>query len=266
MTETEVIEKTTQLERFKNRQPASVPAVQPEQDSFLKAIERLAANPAVDVDKMRSIMDMQERVLDRTAKESFFADMVAAQAEMGSVLATAKNDQTKSKYAKLDAIIRAIKPVYTKHGFAPAFHEGITKKEKCFRVCCDMMHRGGYMKEYFNDVPVDDVGIKGSANKTQTHAMGSSFSYGTRYLLTKVFNIAVGDDDDGNAAGGKVELMITDDQKSRILDMVDELGDDISALLKWQDVATVEEIPAKNFKGIMAELDRALRTRQELAK
>ena len=258
MTETEVIEKTTQLERFKNRQPASVPAVQPEQDSFLKAIERLAANPAVDVDKMRSIMDMQERVLDRTAKESFFADMVAAQAEMGSVLATAKNDQTKSKYAKLDAIIKAIKPVYTKHGFAPAFHEGITKKEKCFRVCCDMMHRGGYMKEYFNDVPIDDAGLKGSANKTQTHAMGSSFSYGTRYLLTKVFNLAVGDDDDGNAAGGRVEPVIDEKQVGQILDFLNELGHDQTGLLNWQKVEKVEDIPAKKFKNIVSELQKKL--------
>jgi hypothetical protein len=36
---------------------------------------------------------------------------------------------------------------------------------------------------------------------TRTHATGSAFSYGKRYLLIGMFNLAIGDDDDGNAAG-----------------------------------------------------------------
>ena len=39
---------------------------------------------------------------------------------------------------------------------------------------------------------------------TKTHAVGSAMSYGVRYLLKLVFNVAVGeDDDDGNTASGR---------------------------------------------------------------
>jgi hypothetical protein len=36
---------------------------------------------------------------------------------------------------------------------------------------------------------------------TRTHATGSAYSYGKRYLLSGIFNLAVDDDDDGN--GGR---------------------------------------------------------------
>ena len=35
---------------------------------------------------------------------------------------------------------------------------------------------------------------------TKTHAAGSALTYGQRYLLKMIFNIAIGSDDDGNAA------------------------------------------------------------------
>lgn len=38
---------------------------------------------------------------------------------------------------------------------------------------------------------------------TKTHAMGSGVSYGMRYLLRMIFNLAIDQDDDGNAAGAR---------------------------------------------------------------
>jgi hypothetical protein len=40
---------------------------------------------------------------------------------------------------------------------------------------------------------------------TKTHAMGSGVSYGMRYLLRMIFNLAIDYDDDGNAAGGRAK-------------------------------------------------------------
>ena len=45
---------------------------------------------------------------------------------------------------------------------------------------------------------------------TRTHAEGAADSYGMRYLTKKIFNIAVGDeDDDGNLSMGNVADWLT---------------------------------------------------------
>ena len=43
--------------------------------------------------------------------------------------------------------------------------------------------------------------MKGTQNKTATHAFGSTMSYGRRYLKLMIFDVATTDEDDGNAAG-----------------------------------------------------------------
>ena len=46
-------------------------------------------------------------------------------------------------------------------------------------------------------------GAKGGDVMTKTHAAGSALTYGQRYLLKMIFNIAIGSDDDGNAASSR---------------------------------------------------------------
>jgi len=41
---------------------------------------------------------------------------------------------------------------------------------------------------------------------SRTHATASALSYGMRYLLRLIFNIAVGEGDDGNKAGAQQQL------------------------------------------------------------
>jgi hypothetical protein len=54
-------------------------------------------------------------------------------------------------------------------------------------------------------MPVDGKGAKGNDVMTKTHAFGSGASYGMRYLLKMIFNVAVGeDDDDGNGAAMQI--------------------------------------------------------------
>ena len=65
-----------------------------------------------------------------------------------------------------------------------------------------LSHERGYKRTFHIDMPADGKGAQGRDVMTRTHATGSAVSYGRRYLLLMIFNIAVGgEDDDGNAAG-----------------------------------------------------------------
>lgn len=171
--------------------------------NFLSTIEKAATQDNVDVDKMKALLDMQERVFNKNAEIAFNEAMSKCQSVMPSITRDAQNQQTSSKYAKFESILKVAKPVYTSHGFSLSFGTDNSPIAEHIRVTCEAMHSGGHSKHYFVDLPPDLAGIKGSVNKTAMHATGSTYSYGKRYLLCMIFNIAVADeDDDGNAAGG----------------------------------------------------------------
>lgn len=177
-------------------------AMSTEAAALIQVISKAAADPSVDVNKLERLMEMHERITDRHAQMAFTAAMAACQAEIRQVAPDADNPQTRSKYAtyaKLDSVLR---PVYTKHGFALSFGEADSPKPEHVRVTCDVSHIGGHTKTYHRDMPADGKGAKGGDVMTKTHAAGAAGSYGARYLLKGIFNVAIGEyDNDGNGDG-----------------------------------------------------------------
>lgn len=218
---------------------AQTPAVS-ESAAIIQVIERAASNPDVDVDKMDRLLQMQERIMDRNAKQAFSAAMVDAQTEIHPVVANANNSQTKSRYATFDALDAIVRPIYTKHGFAPSFGTADSPKENHVRVTCDLLHRDGHEKHYYFDMPADGKGAKGGDVMTKTHAAASAMSYGQRYLLKGMFNIVIkGEDDDGNKAGAAT---LNEGQLQTLRERMDEVGADIPAFCKYMGVEKIADI------------------------
>lgn len=183
-------------------QPAIV-AARPDDAALLSVISRAASDPTIDIEKMERLLAMQERLVAKTAEAAFNEAMSAAQSEMRPVSADAHNPQTRSRYATYAKLDNAIRPIYTSHGFALSFDTGDAPAE-CVRVLCYVSHRAGHARTYKVDMPADGKGAKGGDVMTRTHAMGAGMSYGSRYLLKLIFNIAVGEDDtDGNLPQGR---------------------------------------------------------------
>lgn len=166
--------------------------------------ERLASNPDASVEKIERLMALWERSEAKKAESQFNGAMSQAQKQMRPVAADASNPQTRSKYASYAALDLALRPIYTDHGFGLSFDTGEAVAPDQVRVLCYVTHGGGHGRTYHLDMPADGKGAKGGDVMTKTHAVGSAVSYGMRYLLKMVFNVAVGeDDDDGNRAGAK---------------------------------------------------------------
>lgn len=179
------------------QQPQAV--ARPANETPLAMFERMASDPSVDVDKFERLMQMRERELARVAREHFNAAMSKAQSEMRRVAADANNPQTRSKYASYAALDRELRPVYTDNGFGLSFDTGEAALPDYVRVLCHVTHAGGHSHTYHVDMPADGKGAKGGDVMTKTHAVGAAMSYGMRYLLKMIFNVAVGEDDnDGN--------------------------------------------------------------------
>jgi ERF superfamily len=137
--------------------------------------------------------------------------LVAAVGELSNVAKTAANPYFKSKYAPLDAIIDATRPVLKKHGLAviqqPLFKDGSAGVETV------IIHDGGYSCSSTLLLPLKDQSPQG---------VGSAITYARRYSLAAVLGIASEDDDDGNVSTGLHKKEEARPAVAKIMDKKDE--------------------------------------------
>jgi hypothetical protein len=231
-----------------------IPQPQSEAAAFIAIFERAIRDPSVDVNKARELYELRRLVRAEEAEASFNEAMSDAQGEMGMVRRDASNPQTRSRYASHAALDHALRPIYSKHGFALSFDTGETPAENMIRIEC-LVTCAGHTRKYHIDMPADGKGAKGGDVMTRTHATGSAITYGRRYLLLMIFNIAVGDDD-GNAAAGNGNDHINPKQIETIQAKIVATGADIAKFCKFFRVETIAELPAARFDNAMKALDQ----------
>ena len=122
-------------------------------------------------------------------------------------------------------------------------------------VLCRVSHKDGHCRTYQKEMPADGKGAKGGDVMTKTHAAGAAMSYGMRYLLKGIFNVAVGEEDkDGNAGD---DASITEKQVADLIAKCTEVGavpDNFRRL--FCKVESFDQILAKNYAACIAELER----------
>jgi len=215
-----------------------------------------AQEKGCDIQTIEAFAKLYREEREDERRCQFDAAMSAAQSEMQAVRADASNPQTRSKYASYAALDRALRPVYTKHGFALSFDTGESKVESCILVTCRVSHVGGHGRTHSIDMPADGKGAKGGDVMTKTHATGSAVSYGMRYLLKMIFNIAVGDDD-GNSASGGGPKALTKQQVAVVKGLANQVAPEtVKHMLQWAKVAKIEKITQDKFDAIIKALNK----------
>ena len=170
-------------------------------NALVSFIERASRDPDFDVEKFGELLRLQRDMQHDQARRAFNVAMAAAQAEMVPAVRDAKNTHLGNKYATLEAIDRAIRPIYTAHGFSVRYGSAPAAEPGTIRVTCTVAHEGGYFEEQYLDAPVSAVGSQGGRMATTpVQAVGVAVTYLRRYLLCMVFNVQLTDDDDDGEA------------------------------------------------------------------
>ena len=211
-----------------------------ESAQLIDMVGRLASDPNADIDKMKCIIEMRNAENMRVAEEAFNRDLALAQTEIPQIIKRNENKFTRSWYAGLDDIDAAAKPIITKYGFGLSFGTTDCPIQGWFRVVCKVSHRDGFSRDYHIDIPSDNAGAKGTANKSPLQGFGSSMTYARRYLKCLIFDITTSDDNDGNRSGKPLTRTVSD-----------PLSDDIPQAGPTKEppecIPTQEEIDADNF-------------------
>lgn len=180
--------------------PASVAMPVANSTAFLGALLSAASNPATNMDNMERMYAMHKEMVTEEAKAAFNVALARAQSEIQPIATNAYNNQTKSRYAKLDMVCSHITPIFSKNGLSISFNNGVAATPGWIRIIGLLSHSQGHTREYFIDLPQDGAGMRGRENKTGVQAIGSTNAYGRRYLQFMMANLSTLDDRDGNGA------------------------------------------------------------------
>lgn len=225
----------------------------------LAVIERAALNPEIDVEKMRALFELQERVMARQAEMEFNAGFAEMQSEMPEITEMGEikvDGKIRSTYARFEDINEVCKPILKSYGFALIFKTGVTEKD--ITVTGILMHKAGHREETALTLPADTSGSKNSVQ-----SIGSSVQYGKRYVMAALLNITTrGEDDDGYRGGTRT---VSESQAKILRDLFDRLSEATRAkALEYlsntykQEIKAVEDIPSGRYKHAETTLARAL--------
>lgn len=120
----------------------------------------------------------------KTEHKSIVEAMSAVMGEIQDPALDAVNPHFKSKYASLPAVLKAIRPLASKHGLSVVqLIDGSTVQTKVYHSS------GGEITSVVQLPPTQSM-----------QNLGSAITYARRYALTAIFAICGDEDDDGNEA------------------------------------------------------------------
>lgn len=226
----------------------SVPVTK--EGAMLDFIQRAAADPTVDIEKLERLIVLSERMQAKTAEAAFNAAMAQMQCHMPTVFEGATNTHTKNTYATLDDINRAVKSVMQAHGFAVTFK--VVHVAAGVSVTGILMHSAGHREETTLLLPVDT-----GPGRSTVQAVGSSVTYGKRYVMCALLNITTGDAVDDDGAGVKQEPLVTELQAKQIAALLDKCSDRTrSGFEKMYSEAG--QVPKSQFDGVVTGLKNSI--------
>lgn len=231
------------------------PVVQAESTTILQVIQRAAADPQCDIEKMERLMAMHERMQAKNAQTEFNAAMAAMQCDIPSIAERGEGHNRKS-YATLEDINDVIKPIMQCYGFALSFR--VEHIANGINVTGVLMHKAGHREETTILLPADTSG-----NKNAVQAVASSVSYGKRYVMCAMLNISTrGEDDDGYAAAPSA--CITDQQAKAVRAQLAKCKPETQAGFIGM-YGEPEEIGKAGYDKAMAQLAKAVKRDTEQA-
>lgn len=219
-------------------------------NDIFQVIAQYATAGNVNVDVMSKLLDMQERVMTKQNEIAFNQAMTRLQAKLptvrkdGKIEFTDKNNVVRcTPFARYEDIDAAIRPMLIEEGFSISFD---TQWGEGAIISGTLSHKDGHSRTSSMRLPLDTSG-----SKNNLQAMGSTISYGKRYLVSMLLNIVTkGEDDDGMTAE-----TISHIDAVQIDQLIIETNSNKTQFLKYMGIDDVRKISLKDHKKALNALN-----------
>ena len=236
-THTVVAVKTDKSPKKKTKKALAVvkpkkPPAKAKPTNFLAVIAQAAADPNCKPENMRALLDMQKEIAAEEARMAFTTDFIAMQAELPTINAKGRIEIIKkgpdgqrikgrdpveqsTPYATFNEINRVTRPILQRHHFALSFStDAIPSGGVGLIVRGVLKHERGHQEVATLSLPLETSG-----SKNNVQGVGSSMSYGKRYIAIALLNLvseAKEDKDDDAVSTGQTAFEATSDAKPQL--------------------------------------------------
>lgn len=180
------MESTASIVRVDERPPAALTPVE---------LLRIAVSQGADIEKLKHLMDLQERWEKTEARKAFVAAMnlFKANPPIISKNHAVKFGNTSYSHATLDHVCDEVTKGLSAVGITHAWK---VKQGESITVLCILTHELGHSEETEMSGLPDNSGSKNSIQ-----AIGSTVTYLQRYTLLAACGLAASNDNDGQGSG-----------------------------------------------------------------
>jgi len=214
---------------------------------------QMAIEQGADLDKLSALMDLQERWDAKEARKAFIVAKAKFAAEEITVgknkhvgFESKRGADTSYMHATLDNVTKTLMPILSKYGLSYSW-ETEQFEGGMIRVTCILTHEQGHSERVALQGGADQSG-----NKNNIQAVGSTVTYLQRYTLLAITGTATQEQDDD---AGVVSL-ISEDQKSKIIDLIKEVRADERRFFNLFDVEYIDQLPAAKFDKAVKALEQ----------
>ena len=191
--------------------------------------------------------------------------LVKFQSEVESPKKTAENPAFKRegknlKYADLDAIIKTITPVLSKHGLSQHQFTDTDTESKSVKITTMLLHETGqFIISDTLTLPAENRG------KYDAQSVGSAITYGRRYSLSALLGIASENDDDANSVSGHdikqpdKPQTITPNQQKALFDIAGGNVKVAKDALLNHGITNSKDILVSDYEVIVKEIEKAVK-------
>jgi len=210
---------------------------------------KLAVTGGADLEKLSTLLDIQERWEANQAKKAYVVAMAAFKANPPEISKdkTVNYGEGKASYkhASLANITDKINSALSEHGLSAAWQ---TQQNGAVSITCKITHKLGHSEE-----TTLSAGADTSGNKNSIQAIGSTITYLQRYTLLCLTGLAAGDMDDDGRSSEPADY-IDEKQLSQIRDYVDDESKGINkgGFLKYMGIESIDKMPKADYAKAMA--------------
>ena len=199
-----------------------LPAVQP---TILEIIARAAADPNVDVAKMRELMAMQKEIVAEERRMVYVEAMRNVQNALPQFVKSARvvvKGTERSRFAPIEDIDAVLRPICFDNGFT--IDDDVKPiNEKNVMVICKVSHKDGHFVEKTLPVPIDFSDYRSGSQSTV-----ASVTLAKRHLRKMHFNIV----EKGEDTNGETTETITQEQALDLTTEIQDVKGNLAGMLK----------------------------------
>lgn len=213
----------------------------------------IAVSKDADLDKLKELMDLQERWEANEARKAYVQAMNDFKAEPPEIFKDTHVEYTTTKgttiydHANLANVVDAIGASLAKHSLSHRWNVEQPDGGQ-IKVICIITHSMGHSES----VPMQS-GADQSGGKNNIQAIGSTITYLERYTLLAATGMATRENND-DGSGSEPPALISEDQLQEIVELIAAKGADKEGFLKFLKLDSLDKLPASSFAGAYAAL------------